>query len=371
MNPLFQPATLKGMTLRNRFVRSATWEAMATPRGEVTARLEETIAALARGGVGLIISSHAFVRPEGQAGPGQIGVYDDRLIPGLRRLADAAHAHGAAILLQLAHAGYFADPALTGMPPLAVSAAVRLDDLERREIEEAEIARLVEAFARAAGRARQAGFDGVQLHAAHGYLLNQFLSPLFNRRADAYGGTIENRCRIHGEIIAAIRRQVGEDYPVLVKLNGRDFADGGLGAEEAAQAAARLEAAGVDGIEVSSGMTRHARHGSARKGIARPEEEAYNRSDAEVIRRKVRVPLVLVGGIRSPETAARLLAEGVCDFIAMSRPFIREPDLVRRWQSGDLRPAACVSDNLCYGPARSGEGLYCVTAAREQERKAP
>ncbi len=371
MSPLFQPAALKGMLLRNRFVRSATWEAMATPRGEVTARLEETIAALARGGVGLIISSHAYVRPEGQAGPGQIGVYEDRLIPGLRRLAEAAHAHGAAMLLQLAHAGYFADPALTGVPPLAVSAAVRLDDVERREIEKEDIPGLVEAFARAAGRAREAGFDGVQIHAAHGYLLNQFLSPLFNRRPDAYGGTLENRLRIHGEIVAAIRRQVGDDYPVLVKLNGRDFAAGGLEAEEAAQSAARLEAAGIDGIEVSSGMTRHARYGSARKGIARPEEEAYNRPEAECIRRKVGVPLLLVGGIRSLATAERLLADNVCDFIAMSRPFIREPDLVKRWQSGDLRPAACTSDNLCYGPARSGEGLYCVTAAKEKEGKAP
>jgi len=369
MSPLFEPVALKGMRLRNRFVRSATWEGLASPAGEVTARLEETIALLARGGVGLIISSHAFVLPEGQAGPGQLGAHDDRLIPGLRRLAAAAHGHGAAILLQLAHAGYFADPALTGRPPVAVSAAVRLDDAARRELDSEDIARLVEAFAAAAGRAREAGFDGVQLHSAHGYLLNQFLSPLFNRRRDAYGGSLENRVRVHREILAAVRRRVGADYPVLIKLNGNDGIEGGLEAEEAAAAAAILEGAGLDAVEVSSGMTRHARHGSARKGILGPEAEAYNRPEAECIRRRVRLPLLLVGGIRSLETAERLLAEGVCDFIAMSRPFIREPDLVRRWQSGDRRPAACTSDNLCYGPPRRGEGLHCVTAAKE--KKAP
>jgi 2,4-dienoyl-CoA reductase-like NADH-dependent reductase (Old Yellow Enzyme family) len=369
MSLLFEPAAIGSMTLRNRFVRSATWEAMAAPGGAVTPRLVDTVAALARGGVGLIISSHAYVSPEGQAGPGQVGAYTDELLPGLTQMAAAARDHGARILLQLAHAGYFAAHALTGMPPCAVSAAVQLDDTPRRELATADIQAVAKAFAAAAARARAAGFDGVQLHSAHGYLLNQFLSPLFNRRGDEYGGGLQNRARVHLETLRAVRAAVGEDYPVLVKLNGRDFIAGGLEPEDAVAAAALMEAAGLDAVELSSGMTRFARFGSARQGITSRKTEAYNQQEAALFKQRLKIPLILVGGIRSLPVAERLVGEGVCDFISMSRPFIREPDLVNRWRSGDRRKAACTSDNLCYGPARSGEGLYCVTAAKRRLRR--
>jgi 2,4-dienoyl-CoA reductase-like NADH-dependent reductase (Old Yellow Enzyme family) len=367
MSHLFEPARIGSMALRNRFVRSATWEAMATADGAATPRLVETIAALARGGVGLIISSHAFVRPEGQAGPGQIGVHKDELVPGLKQMAAVAHDHGAKMVLQLAHAGYFAAQALTGLPPKAVSAAVGLDDTPRRELTTGDIQALVRAFAEAAARAKAAGFDGVQIHSAHGYLFNQFLSPLFNRRTDAYGGSLSNRVRVHLEAIRAVRRAVGADYPVLIKLNGRDFIEGGLEPEESVEAAARMEQAGLDAVELSSGMTKFSRFGSARTQISNQTKEAYNQEEARVFKQRLKIPLILVGGIRSLPVAERLVAEGVCDFISMSRPFIREPDLVRRWQSGDRRKAACTSDNLCYGPARGGEGLYCVTAAKRNK----
>ncbi len=370
MSPLFAPAAIKGMMLRNRFVRSATWEAMAAPDGAVTPRLVETIAALARGGVGLIISSHAFIRPEGQAGPGQVGAYGDELLPGLRRMAAAAHDNGAKILLQLAHAGYFAAGNLTGVRPLAVSAAVKLDDTPRREMSVADIGALVEAFAAAAVRAKAAGFDGIQLHCAHGYLLNQFLSPLFNRRTDDYGGTFVNRVRVHRETIQAIRRAVGENYPVLAKVNSRDFAEGGLELPEALEAAVLMEQAGIDAVELSSGMTRFARLGAARTGIRNQTKEAYHQEEAKVFKAKLRIPLILVGGIRSLPVAERLVREGVCDFISMSRPLIREPALINRWASGDRRKAACTSDNLCFGPALRGEGLYCVTAAKKKRGEA-
>jgi 2,4-dienoyl-CoA reductase-like NADH-dependent reductase (Old Yellow Enzyme family) len=370
MSHLFEPAAIGSMTVRNRFVRSATWEAMATPTGEVTPRLVDTIAALARGGVGLIISSHAYVRPEGQAGPGQLGAHADDVIPGLRRMVAAAHEHGAKILLQLAHAGYFAAAKLTGVPPAAVSASVKLDDTLCRELSAADIGDLVAAFAAAALRAKAAGFDGVQIHSAHGYLLNQFLSPLFNRRVDGYGGALENRARVHLETIRAVRRAVGGEYPVLVKINGRDFADGGLDLPEAAAAAQLMEQAGLDAVELSGGMTRFSKFGSARTGISNQKKEAYNQEEAKAFKERLRVPLILVGGIRSLPVAERLVNENVCDFISMSRPFIREPDLIRRWASGDRRKAACTSDNLCYGPARSGEGLYCVTAARKKRERA-
>jgi 2,4-dienoyl-CoA reductase-like NADH-dependent reductase (Old Yellow Enzyme family) len=370
MTNLFEPAAIGSLIVRNRFVRSATWEAMATPEGAVTPRLVETIAALANGGVGLIISGHAYVRPEGQAGPLQMSVHRDESIPGLRRMTAAAHDHGAKMLLQMAHAGYFAAHPLTGTPPLAVSAAVKLDDVQRRELTAADIETVVQAFAAAAARAKAAGFDGVQIHSAHGYLLNQFLSPLFNKRTDEYGGTLQNRVRVHLETLRAVRRAVGDDFPVLIKLNGRDYAEGGLELEESLAAAALMEQAGLDALELSSGMTQFAAFGAARTRISTQAKEAYNQEAARAFKKRLGIPLILVGGLRSLPVAERLAREGACDFISMCRPFIREPDLVNRWQSGDRRKAACTSDNLCFGPARSGEGIYCVTAAKKRKAAA-
>jgi len=365
MSKLFEPANIGTMDLPNRFVRSATWEGLATPEGAVTPRLVDTIAALAKGGVGIIISGHAYVRPEGQAGPLQMSASRDELVSGLRQMAAAAHDHGAKMVLQIAHAGYFAAHHLTGTPPFAVSAAVKLDNVHRRELTPEDIADVVHAFAEAAARAKAAGFDAVQIHSAHGYLFNQFLSPLFNRRTDAYGGSLTNRVRVHLETIRAVRQAVGDGYPILVKLNGRDYAEGGLELEESVEAAALMEQAGLDAVELSSGMTKFSTFGAARTRISTQKKEAYNQEEAKAFKQRLKIPVALVGGIRSLPVAERLIAEGVCDFISMSRPLIREPDLVNRWKSGDRRKAACTSDNLCFGPARSGEGLYCVTAAKK------
>jgi 2,4-dienoyl-CoA reductase-like NADH-dependent reductase (Old Yellow Enzyme family) len=370
MNKLFEPARIGSMEVRNRFVRSATWEAMATRDGAVTPRLVDTMAMLAKGGVGLIISGHAYVRPAGQAGPNQLGAYKDELIPGLRQMAAAAHDHGAKILLQMAHAGYVAAHHLTGGPPLAVSTSVKLDDIPRRELAAADIADLVQAFAAAAARSKAAGFDGVQIHSAHGYLFNQFLSPLFNRRTDEYGGVLDNRVRVHLETIRAVRRAVGQDYPLLVKLNSRDFAEGGLELEDSLEAAIRMEQAGLDAVELSGGMTKFSKLASARTGISTQAKEAYHQEEAKAFKQRLKIPLILVGGIRSLPVAERLATEGICDFVSLSRPFIREPDLINRWQSGDRRKARCNSDNLCFGPARSGEGLYCVTEAKKRKAAA-
>jgi 2,4-dienoyl-CoA reductase-like NADH-dependent reductase (Old Yellow Enzyme family) len=370
MNNLFESIHIGSMTLRNRFVRSATWEAMATPEGAVTPRLVDTIATLAKGGVGLIISGHAYVRPEGQAGPLQMSAAGDEMVPGLRQMAAAAHDHGAKMVLQIAHAGYFAAHHLTGTPPFAVSAAVKLDDVHRRELTAEDIADVVHAFAAAAARAKAAGFDGVQIHSAHGYLFNQFLSPLFNRRTDAYGGSLANRVRVHLETIRAVRQAVGDGYPLLIKLNGRDYAEGGLELKESVEAAALMEPAGLDAVELSSGMTKFSQFGAARTHITKQQKEAYNQEEARALKRRLKIPVILVGGIRSLPVAERLVAEGACDFISMSRPLIREPDLINRWRSGDRRKAACTSDNLCFGPARSGEGLYCVTAAKKRRAAA-
>ena len=358
------------MVLSNRFVRSATWEGMATTGGDVTPKLIETMAALAKGGVGLIITSHAYVRPEGQASPWQIGIFKDELIDGLKEMTEAVHDCGGKIVIQLAHSGNSAPEQLTKQPPMVVSNFEGLAKTPRKEMTVSDIRELAAAFADAAGRARSAGFDGVQIHSAHGYLLNQFLSPAFNRRQDEYGGEIQNRARIHLEVYHAIRKTVGEDYPVLVKLNCQDFAENGLSLEDALQAGSMLADAGLDAIEVSGGVLSSPKLSPVRPGINSESKEAYFREEAKAFKKKIDIPLILVGGTRSFEVAERLVENGTADYISMSRPFIREPDLVNRWKDGDRRKAECRSDNQCFGPAMKGEGIYCVTEKREKEKGA-
>lgn len=366
MSKLFEETTLKGMRLPNRFVRSATWEGMAADDGSVTPKLVETMKALAAGGVGLIISGHTYVSPEGQAGPWQLGVHRDELVPGLRKMADSVHESGGRIVLQLAHAGNFAAEQLTGQPPFVVSNFEGLAESPRRELTTGDIRQLVSTYAEAAGRARAAGFDAVQIHSAHGYLLSQFLSPAFNRRRDEYGGSIENRARIHLEVYRAVREAVGDDYPILIKINCRDFSENGLSLEDSVAAAGLLADAGIDAIEVSGGLLTAVKLSPSRPGINSPEKEAYFSEEVAAFRKAVHAPLIQVGGMRSFEVAERIVESGAADYISMCRPFIREPGLINRWKAGDRRKAECKSDNLCFKPGFSGKGVYCLAEEREK-----
>ena len=362
MNKLFESSVINGMDLPNRFVRSATWEGMAADDGAVTPKLIETMVALAGGGVGLIISGHSYVRPEGQGGPWQLGIYKDELIHGLQEMTAAVHACDGKIVMQLTHAGCFASASLTGQPLLVVSDFDGLTtESPRKEITARDIREIISSFADAAQRARSAGFDGVQIHSAHGYLLSQFLSPAFNKRRDEYGGSVRNRTRIHLEIYHAVREAVGRNYPVLIKMNCRDFVENGLDLKESLQAARLLADAGFDAIELSGGTFTSGKLSPCRSKIDSQEREAYFREEASAFRKEISIPLILVGGIRSLEVSEQLVEEGVVDYISMSRPLIREPDLINRWKSGDRHRAECNSDNLCFGPGIKGNGIYCVT----------
>jgi 2,4-dienoyl-CoA reductase-like NADH-dependent reductase (Old Yellow Enzyme family) len=372
MSDLFDTTTINGMPLSNRFVRSATWEGLAGDDGSVTPRLAERMAELARGEVGLIISGHAFVSREGQAGLKQLGVYGDELSEGLAAMARAVHDAGGMIALQLAHAGNQANTKLSGLPSVGPVALTPEGQLPCQALDRAGIAALVAAFARAAGRAKRAGFDAVQIHSAHGYLLNQFLSPAWNTRTDEYGGPLENRARALLEVARAVRQAVGPDYPVLAKLNSQDFVDNGLTAPDSTAVAVMLEAASVDGVELSGGC-RPAGEAfmPARKGrIKTPDQEAYYRKSAAQMKSRLSIPLMLVGGIRSFEVAQELLQSGAADYISLCRPLICEPGLVKRWREGDRRPAECVSDNACYAPGFAGEGIRCVTMEKKRARTA-
>jgi len=363
MSLIFESTSIKNMTLANRFVRSATWEGLAAEDGAATPELIEVQRQLARGGVGLIISGHAYVSREGQAGNRQLGVWSDALIPGLAAMADAIHALGGKTALQLAHAGSRAAHKLTGLEPMGPTA-----EGAAREMTGADMKDLTEAFAGAALRARTAGFDAVQIHAAHGYLLSQFLSPSFNRRTDGYGGSIGNRARLLLEVLESVRQAVGPGFPVLVKVNSEDYLPDGLTMADMIRVAALLEEAGIDAIEMSGGTFLSGKNMPSRVGKPGPgEPEAYYEAQARALKSKVSTPLMLVGGIRTIENAERLVSSGIADYLALSRPLIREPDLVARWRSGDRKSARCVSDNGCFAPGFAGKGVYCVVAERERQ----
>ncbi len=361
MSKLFETTTINIMALANRFVRSATWEGMANEDGSCTPKLIDLVVQLAQGGVGLIITSHTYVSREGQASPWQLGVYSDELLPGLTEMTEAVHKAGGKIAMQITHAGCHGAFGLTGLEPLGPSVMENEKGPFCREMTQEEIRETIRAFGQGAARAKKAGFDGVQIHAAHGYLLSQFLSPFYNKRKDEYGGSIENRAKIVLEVFQSVRAVVGDQFPVMIKMNSEDFLNGGFSVEDMLQVAVMLEKAGVDAIELSGGTRYSGKYFPIRKGkIDSEEKEVWYREAAKRYKEKINVPLMLVGGIRSYGVAEKLVEEGITDYISFCRPLIREPDLINRWKSGDTRKASCLSDNLCYKPAREGQGLYCV-----------
>ena len=368
MSRLFEATEINGMQLANRFVRSATYEAMAAEDGGCSPRLLEFMNQLAEGGVGLIISSHAYIRTDGQAGPRQVGIYKDDLIDGYRKMTREIHKRAGRVVMQITHGGFFTNNKLTGQRSLAPSEMEGFGQSRSREMRVEEIQDLIGAYAQAARRAQEAQFDGVQIHAAHGYMMSQFLSPVFNRRADGYGGSVENRVRVLLEVLRRVRAAVGPDYPVLVKMNCQDFLPGGLTLEESIQVGLKLQEEGIDAIELSGGTIVSGEVNHCRAGITSEEKEAYFREEAKVFKEKLKIPLILVGGIRSFHLAERLVDEGYADYISMSRPFIREPALINRWESGDQRKAKCLSDNQCRGPVLAGEELHCVVEKKLGEK---
>lgn len=364
---VFEEISIGPVKIGNRFVRSATWEGLASPDGAVTPRLLAFIDRLVQGGTGLLIASHAYVQKEGQAGPWQLGFYNDALMPGLRDMCDTVHKKNGVIFAQLAHAGANANAALSGLEPIAPTATENPRGEKSRTMTEEDIERLIGDFASAAGRAVEAGFDGLQIHAGHEYCLSQFLSPFYNKRTDGYGGSVEKRARLLVEIYRAVRKAVGDDYPVTAKVNAEDFIDGGLTREMMLETAAIMESEGFDAMEMSGGGGARARYRSSRTfDPSSPAEEAYYREAAALYKSRIKtMPLMLVGGIRSLETAERLVSEGTADMISLCRPLIREPGLIRRWASGDPGRAACISCDGCRKPAGAGNGLRCILEPEE------
>jgi len=350
---VFSPFEFAGLRLRNRVVRSATCERMCPPDGRVTGDLVEFYRRLARGGTGLIVTGHAFVRADGRAGEGMMGADGDDLVPGLQELVEAVHEAGALVVCQLNHAGRQTRPeVIGGRQPVAPSAVSdRATGITPRELTPEEIEGLVECYVAAAERCRRARFDGVQLHCAHGYLMSQFISPYTNRRTDGWGGSLERRAHFPLEVLKRIRKRLGGDFPVLVKTNAEDFIEGGLTLEESCRIGQMLEAEGINAIEVSAGMAETADK-IVRTGIDTEAKEAYFLPQVREFRRHVRVPLICVGGLRSRVVMERVVESGAADMVSLSRPLIREPDLPRRLQEGTSDHARCVSCNRCTADSR-------------------
>jgi 2,4-dienoyl-CoA reductase-like NADH-dependent reductase (Old Yellow Enzyme family) len=340
MNKLFETSSINTLRLTNRFIRSATWAGLADDSGQCSPQLIGLMSKLARGGVGLIITGHAYVHQNGRHSPWQLGIDRDELIPGLQSMTRSVHEAGGKIAVQLGYGGAY------------------LSRSRLRSLSDADIQDVIKAYSKAAIRAKEADFDAVQIFAAHGFFLSQFLCPRYNDRTDLYGGNIRNRARILLEVIASVRQAVGPDYPVLVKLNAQDFVENGLELKESVLVGLMLEKRGIDAIELSGGLLNNPN--VLRTHISSEAGEAYLQNEAKAFKEKIKVPIILVGGIRSYSIARQLIEQGTADYISMCRPFICEPDLVRRWQSGNLAKAACISCNNCVEQAKAGHGISCI-----------
>jgi 2,4-dienoyl-CoA reductase-like NADH-dependent reductase (Old Yellow Enzyme family) len=369
MSILFGPLVIKGMELKNRFVRSATYDGYADQRGQVTVDQIQFFEDLARGGVGLIVTGISHVHNSGQTSPIQNSVATDHCIPGLRKLASAVHDQGAKIAIQLFHAGREGSSFLKTRNLEAIGPSVVQDDPHcnkpYRSMTEAEILEVVSAFGDAARRVREAGFDAVQVHGAHAYLLSQFLSPYLNRRNDQWGGDLENRLRLHREILKDIRAKVGEDYPLLMKLGVQDGFPGGLEFREGASAARFLAGWGVDALEISSGLRGKRYEGTEFKTkISSPEREAYFREWCKTIKGEVAVPVMMVGGLRTFALMEDVVKRGETDFVSLCRPFIREPSIVNKWREEPHYKPTCISCNQCLDTIFKGNRVQCMQEAK-------
>jgi 2,4-dienoyl-CoA reductase-like NADH-dependent reductase (Old Yellow Enzyme family) len=276
-------------------------------------------------------------------------------------MSDFVHKAGAPIIIQLVHSGLFSSPLLIGGTPLGPSVLETPDGPIGKEMSKEEISEAVIAFRNAAARAKEAGFDGVQIHVAHGWLLSQFLSPFFNRRTDEFGGSLENRARIILEIVKAIREAVGEDFAILVKINSDDFLPGGFNTVEMISVSLMLEKEGVDAIEVSGGTIGALVSGNPDGSFSPVSKKyIYYNEAARRLKEKVKIPVILVGGIRTFEAADEIVKSGVADYVSLCRPLIREPDLIKKWKSGNLKKSDCISDSACFQPGMDGRGVHCV-----------
>ena len=363
----FEPIAFGGLEISNRMVRAACGERRADREGRVGHEMLSYVDAIARGGSGMVILGHGYIRTDGRLTDNETGLDSDGHVPRLGLVAQQVQRAGARAVMQVSHGGRQCRPAIIESTPVAPSPVeVRKTGVTPRELEDSEIIELITDFAEGARRVREAGFDAVQIHAAHGYLVSQFLSPATNTRRDQWGGSARKRRRFFFEVLEAVRGAVGPDYPVMIKLNLDDCVPGGVELEEAIGTAKGAASAGVCAIEVSGGMVDSDR-GAARKDIEPGKQEAYFRDLARAMKKRVDCPLLLVGGLKSLEVITDVLASGDADMVALGRPLIREPRLPLDWLDGRQRAADCRSCNRC--ALYKDRPLRCESLMLEQEKE--
>ena len=347
MVDLFKPYRIGALEIRNRFIRSATTSAWSDEHGIVSDEMIRYYTQLAEGGVGLIIKGHLYIDPRGKAHNGMAGIHDDSVIPKLKELTDAVHRNGGAILAQINYGGYQAS-AGERMGP----SDYKGKGWSARAMTTKEIWDIVEKFGAASERAIKAGFDGVQLHAAHGYLISEFLSKHANTRTDEWGGDLKNRMRLLKEVYLDVRGRLGTDAVISMKMNGDDFSQDGFTVDESALVAHALASIGIDMIEVSGGgigredqYLERARHKDP--ALCEPSFAGHCEKIRAASKPK---PLALVNGFRTKAAMQAVVDRGIADLISMSRPLIREPDLIKRLQAGQTE-ASCIRCDACQSDA--------------------
>lgn len=404
MKQVFEPCSIGGLSLKNRIIRSATHEAMAHRDGMPTDDLLSTYQRLAEGGAGAIITGYAGVKQNGRTFPNMLMFDNDAYIPVYKSINDRLKRFNVPIFLQIAHGGSRSMSKITGENVISVSARRKNDYGDAvKEASETEIRSIVAAFADAVVRAKAAGFDGVELHAAHGYLLSEFVSPVLNKRRDRWGGSMENRLRIVTEIFSSARKDVGDGFPILVKMSAHDEFRRGLTDAEAVKIARILKAASCDAIEVSCGygdfmytirmpkppveailglMPRYRNMPGYQKWLfrrmapfiarARAPLYNYNVPMADHIKHHVDIPVIAVGGIRTLQDIQTIISEKGIDFVSLSRPFIIEPDIVNRFEKGQQR-SRCIDCGFCLiGVTRNTLRCYYgrVPVSKERHKEA-
>ncbi len=381
---VFAPAALGPLTLKNRIIKAATFEGVM-PGGRVSDELVEFHRRVAAGGVAMTTVAYLAVAPEGRTDRHCL-LLNDESLPGLRRLTDAVHAEGAAVAAQIGHAGPVANARSNRAPALSPSGGFTPMGNRLRAIDAAGIDRVTEDFGRAAALAVQAGFDSIEVHVGHNYLLSAFLSPKLNRRDDQFGGSVENRARFARQVLRAVREAAGDKAAVTAKLNMADGVPGGLWLDDSIQVATLFQSDGVlDAIELTGGSSLAnpmylfrgeaplqefgaTLPGPVRLGFkligsrflkAYPFEEAFFLPYARQFLAALSVPLILLGGVTQLATIESALSEGF-SFVAMARALLREPDLVARMQAGSASTSLCIHCNKCMPTIYSGTRCVLV-----------
>ncbi len=328
MKTIFDKTEMNNLKLKNRLIRSATWESLANEDGGLNDELVNIYEELASGGIAVIITGLTDVALP-HALPGTMGLWNDDVLPTYRKMIDKVKAHDCRIITQIVLGEY-----------LKADSQGVMQSLEADDLKEDDIQKIIDLFSNAAVRAEKAGFDGVQIHAAHGFFLNRFISPAYNHRTDAYGGSPEKRAKILVDILFAIREKCPKLH-ITTKINFHDYMHGGLTPPDALIACHELSIHGIDSIEISA-------NGTSRRNIQPMKNEAYFLDFAKSLKKIVDTPVILVGGHRSIWNMSKILKESSIEYFSLSRPLIREPNLPDRWEKGDKTPAICISCNGCY-----------------------